>query len=333
MAGTHTFTYPLTDDRIGRCIHCSCVLLPTGKYKESLAATEELDESQVRRCPAAPPAVAERTGPSPDHLLWSSPEGLRACPYDREYLRDPSTRVEGNYCMKCGWEVAKHSAAPPVTSHSGNVRFDRALTSHKVGKSGCSSSRVSESAWAREMRLLPCFGCGYDGTQRTAEWPKPESPGVTVAHLIREKFLESLDGSRSRERNFIPLCGTHGMVGTCHHLFDSYLLAFIWVGKHNRWLRLVHPDYSFLRGETVYPGKVKPSRTLLHAHAEASLDFYEQITFLGSPSPPLKGVAYPEDVADGEGRSRVESWLRDVTPPVCTSSDVIQSDGSPRSQV
>jgi len=67
MAGTHTFTFipppefltalNLTPGPRG-CTHCACVLLLNGKYKESLAATEELDESQVRRCPAAPPTAA-----------------------------------------------------------------------------------------------------------------------------------------------------------------------------------------------------------------------------------------------------------------------------------
>ena len=52
------------------------------------------------------------TGPPSDPLRWSTEEGVEKCPYDRDFLRDP-TCTEGIYCKKCGWEVSKHPAAPP----------------------------------------------------------------------------------------------------------------------------------------------------------------------------------------------------------------------------
>ncbi len=63
--------------------------------------------------------------------------------------------------------------------------------------------------------------------------------GVTKAHIVasnrkkdysafgtKNQYVNELD--TKSPRNFLPLCGTKGMTGTCHDFFDKYVLALLY---------------------------------------------------------------------------------------------------------
>ena len=83
MAGTHTFALYIPAEVLTalnlppgtrQCTHCTWVVLPGRRYKDDLAATVELDESQVKSCPAA----ALPAGASAADIKRAIQEGLAA---------------------------------------------------------------------------------------------------------------------------------------------------------------------------------------------------------------------------------------------------------------
>jgi len=109
-------------------------------------------------------------------------------------------------------------------------------------------SKGSHSTASRQIKQSyggKCLFCGSNA-------------GVTLAHLVagnsdvnysvfgKPTYIDDLD-VRS-VRNFIPLCGTHGMDGSCHNEFDNYLIGVVPIplgeGPNNCRLICMRPAFA-----------------------------------------------------------------------------------------
>ena len=76
-------------------------------------------------------------------------------------------------------------------------------------------------------------------------------------------------------RNLIPLCGTHGAIGSCHHLFDYQAIALMCnplkqgYGLHcftpNEWIK------EYQEVALIVPHSYRPYKRVLNARAKACL--------------------------------------------------------------
>ena len=87
---------------------------------------------------------------------------------------------------------------------------------------------------------------------------------MTVAHILRNKEEALALRVPYDERNFLLLCGTLDERNSCHDLFDTDRLAFIWE-KGSEWVVLCGA-VPHLHGEKVNI-ESKPMRRALHARA------------------------------------------------------------------
>ena len=87
---------------------------------------------------------------------------------------------------------------------------------------------------------------------------------ISMAHLVS-----------SSPRNLIPLCGTHGAIGSCHHLFDYQAIALMCnplkqgYGLHcftpNEWIK------EYQEVALIVPHSYRPYKRVLNARAKACL--------------------------------------------------------------
>lgn len=75
-------------------------------------------------------------------------------------------------------------------------------------------------------------------------------------------------------RNYVPLCGTLGQAGSCHHLFDLFKLAILW-NPFGQFYYLYDPNLAADHVDnnvrlTGIPDNCKPYRRLLAARAMQS---------------------------------------------------------------
>lgn len=100
-------------------------------------------------------------------------------------------------------------------------------------------------------------------------------------------FISELDVSSSR--NFVPLCGNLGAVGTCHHMLDSYHLSLMWNPLERYYYIYVAEGFrkeeDCLHGKilTGIPADAQPYRRVLAARAcQVGLRCFDE-TLLSSP--------------------------------------------------
>ena len=109
--------------------------------------------------------------------------------------------------------------------------------------------------------------------------------GATRAHLISGNSTTVFEGfgpPRYKEgldvksvRNFLPLCGTFGEIGTCHNEFDTYGLAILYnaiCGEPYHYCFCLNP--KFAKRDVVHMKKLelnenhKPYKRVLAIHAK-----------------------------------------------------------------
>ena len=101
---------------------------------------------------------------------------------------------------------------------------DHRLSFFSVAMPGSKGSHSTAQKQITKSYGTTCLFCGSNA-------------GVTLAHLVagnrdvnykvfgKPTYIDDLDVKSAR--NFIPLCGTHGMEGSCHNEFDNYLIGVV----------------------------------------------------------------------------------------------------------
>jgi hypothetical protein len=157
-----------------------------------------------------------------------------------------------------------------LTSH----RFDSKLTyfgddMSRSGKSDDSKTRKKKTAVRQSVKSNYGDACLFCGTDE----------GVTCAHIVADTPSKSyeefgkLGGYKDdldvkSVRNFIPLCGTKGELGTCHNEFDTFGITLLYnplttnyvIGCLNQDFK---PELELNLKDIAIKGAVKPYRRLL----------------------------------------------------------------------
>lgn len=105
-------------------------------------------------------------------------------------------------------------------------------------------------------RLIKCFdrsACCVCGT----------TENVTVAHILKHRDSCAAIGLPWDASNFIPLCGTRGVYGSCHHLFDTFQMSFIYTKSASTW-SVVGGGIGKHNKAVIFP--TQPHKLALHTH-------------------------------------------------------------------
>ena len=107
---------------------------------------------------------------------------------------------------------------------------------------------------------------------------------ISMAHLVssgRDDYSqlnahgEEHNVNPRSTRNLIPLCGTQGAIGTCHHLFDNQAIALIYNPlKQGYGLHCFTPNERIKAYQEValkVPHNCRPYQRVLNARAKACL--------------------------------------------------------------
>lgn len=111
-----------------------------------------------------------------------------------------------------------------------------------------------------------CLFCGETNNITKAHLVAGNSAVDYSSYGVRNGYRDELDIKSAR--NFIPLCGTKGIVGTCHDAFDRYLLTMIF-DPLKKLYRVFCFDSSFAKytvvnnKELIVPEKCRPYTRLL----------------------------------------------------------------------
>ena len=108
---------------------------------------------------------------------------------------------------------------------------------------------------------------------------------ISMAHLVSSGvddysqlnvYGEEDNVNPSSPRNLIPLCGTHGVIGSCHHLFDNQAIALMYNPlKQGYGLHCFTPNKWFTEYQEValkVPHSCRPYQRVLNARAKACLE-------------------------------------------------------------
>lgn len=187
----------------------------------------------------------------------------------------------------------------------GRLRADIRASFFKRSSPGSTGKHSDASKFINESRTYDgkCVVCGT-------------KKNVTKAHLIVNSLkldyscwnepMYSTNFERLSPRNFLPLCGTLGEEGTCHHLFDSYQLAILFRpfdGTYHSHCFLA--DRLDLNKQIIIDDRAPPYRRALAwrtrecvNESSVKLTFDQQVEF-------LEGCNFMEDAASVAGDS---SW-------------------------
>jgi hypothetical protein len=146
-----------------------------------------------------------------------------------------------------------------------DLNFDSRLSYFSDGIDGSSGKHSKASAYITMVYGKKCYFCG-------------ETKGISSAHLVaavkdckfegfgrQNGYIDELDVKSPR--NFIPLCGSKGVRGTCHDEFDNYNIALFFNPLKSKYV--IHClDRSFKDGvlhekELDIPGDLPPYRRVL----------------------------------------------------------------------
>eukprot|EP00754_Rhynchopus_humris_P023144 Rhum_TRINITY_DN14824_c11_g1::Rhum_TRINITY_DN14824_c11_g1_i3::g.119468::m.119468 len=128
-----------------------------------------------------------------------------------------------------------------------------------------SSTKVIKQAVVKEANGK-CTVCG---------WKSDKKVPTSAAHILRTRYsCQALNVRYSEENNYIALCGSQSMEGTCHDAFDKGLMSFLCVSekeeneknKENTWMIVGTPAgrKSFHGVHLKLP--TQPHKTALHTH-------------------------------------------------------------------
>ena len=86
---------------------------------------------------------------------------------------------------------------------------------------------------------------------------------ISAAHILKTRpSCQALGLRYSEENNYIALCGSKGMEGTCHDAFDKGLMSFLCVPKKkNKWMVVGGTKHG-----THLKLPTQPHKTALHTH-------------------------------------------------------------------
>eukprot|EP00754_Rhynchopus_humris_P023142 Rhum_TRINITY_DN14824_c11_g1::Rhum_TRINITY_DN14824_c11_g1_i1::g.119456::m.119456 len=155
-----------------------------------------------------------------------------------------------------------------------------------------SSTKVIKQAVVKEANGK-CTVCG---------WKSDKKVPTSAAHILRTRYsCQALNVRYSEENNYIALCGSQSMEGTCHDAFDKGFMSFLCVPeKENTWMVV----------GTAHHGKhlelpTQPHKTALHTHlawcvltetVERSIEHAKISTWLSSVEESLVKGEMPVDV-------------------------------------